>query len=135
MHGPKNARLNETKDIPSCWNKLIFHVVPSQRSVYGLTVHLWYQYSRTLPYDHLVQEGNPLLRAVLPALLFNMIKCLIKTTSLKCSHDCGFYCTVHFLWAYVYKRRRVSSVVEHSSSNPKVPGLILGPVLYRGHGL
>ena len=25
-----------------------------------------------------------------------------------------------------YPRRRVSSVVEHSSANPKVPGLILG---------
>ena len=32
-------------------------------------------------------------------------------------------------------RRRVSSVVEHSSANPKVPGSILGPVSYRGHGL
>ena len=32
-------------------------------------------------------------------------------------------------------RRRVSSVVEHSSANPKVPSLILGPVSYRGHGL
>ena len=31
--------------------------------------------------------------------------------------------------------RRVSSVVEHSSANPKVPGSILGPVSYRGHGL
>ena len=27
-----------------------------------------------------------------------------------------------------YKRRRVSSVVEHSSPNPKVPGSIPGPV-------
>ena len=27
--------------------------------------------------------------------------------------------------------RRVSSVVEHSSANPKVPGSILGPVSYR----
>ena len=34
-----------------------------------------------------------------------------------------------------YIGERVSSVVEHSSSNPKVPGLILGPVSYRGHGL
>ena len=32
-------------------------------------------------------------------------------------------------------RRRVSSVVEHSSANPKVPGLIPGPVSYWGHGL
>ena len=31
--------------------------------------------------------------------------------------------------------RRVSSVVEHSSANPKVPGSIPGPVSYRGHGL
>ena len=31
--------------------------------------------------------------------------------------------------------RRVSSGVEHSSANPKVPGSILGPVSYRGHGL
>ena len=30
---------------------------------------------------------------------------------------------------------RVSSVVEHSSANPKVPGSIPGPVSYRGHGL
>ena len=29
----------------------------------------------------------------------------------------------------------VSSVVEHSSANPKVPGSIPGPVSYRGHGL
>ena len=33
------------------------------------------------------------------------------------------------------ERRRVSSVVEHSSANPKVPGSIPGPVSYRGHGL
>ena len=32
-------------------------------------------------------------------------------------------------------RRRVSSVVEHSSANPKVPGSIPGSVSYRGHGL
>ena len=32
-------------------------------------------------------------------------------------------------------RRRVSSVVEHSSPYPKVPGSIPGPVSYRGHGL
>ena len=31
--------------------------------------------------------------------------------------------------------RRVSSVVEHSSANPKVPGSIPGPVSYQGHGL
>ena len=31
-------------------------------------------------------------------------------------------------------RRRVSTVVEHSSANPKVPSLISGPVSYRGHG-
>ena len=35
----------------------------------------------------------------------------------------------------VGRRRRVSSVVEHSSANPKVPGSILCPVSYRGHGL
>ena len=33
------------------------------------------------------------------------------------------------------ERRRVSSVVEHLSANPKVPGSIPGPVSYRGHGL
>ena len=32
-------------------------------------------------------------------------------------------------------RRRVSSVVEHSSTNPKVPGSIPGPVSYWGQGL
>ena len=32
-------------------------------------------------------------------------------------------------------RRRVSSVAEHSSANPKDPGSIPGPVSYRGHGL
>ena len=32
-------------------------------------------------------------------------------------------------------RRRVSSVVEYSSANPKVPGSIPGPVSYRGYGL
>ena len=31
--------------------------------------------------------------------------------------------------------RRVSSVVEHSSAKPKVPGSIPGLVSYRGHGL
>ena len=31
--------------------------------------------------------------------------------------------------------RRVSSVVEHSSANRKVPGSIPGPVAYRGNGL
>ena len=34
----------------------------------------------------------------------------------------------------VNTRRRVSSVVEHSSANLKVPGSIPGPVSYRGHG-
>ena len=38
------------------------------------------------------------------------------------------------LWPNVC-RRRDSSVVEHSSANPKVPGSIPGPVSYRGHGL
>ena len=33
------------------------------------------------------------------------------------------------------KRRGVSSVVEHSSTNPKVPGSIPGLVSYWGHGL
>ena len=33
------------------------------------------------------------------------------------------------------KRRRVSSVVEHSSADPKVPSSIPGPVSYQGHGL
>ena len=33
----------------------------------------------------------------------------------------------------VLERRRVSSVVEHSSANPKVPVSILGPVSYQGH--
>ena len=32
-------------------------------------------------------------------------------------------------------RRRVSSVVEHSSTNPKVPGSIPGPVSHWGDGL
>ena len=35
----------------------------------------------------------------------------------------------------IHIRRRVSSVVEHSSANPKVPGSIPGPVSYWGHGL
>ena len=35
---------------------------------------------------------------------------------------------------YTY-RRRVSSVVEHSSANPKVPGSISDPISYWGHGL
>ena len=40
------------------------------------------------------------------------------------------------VWQWVpIQRRRVSSVVEHSSANPKVPGSIPGPVSYRGHGL
>ena len=34
-----------------------------------------------------------------------------------------------------HNRRRVSSVVEHLSANPKVPGSIPGLVSYRGHGL
>ena len=52
------------------------------------------------------------------------------------------YCVCETYYAYiclqvlstkphVQKRRRVSSVVEHSSTNPKVPGSILGPVSYR----
>ena len=41
---------------------------------------------------------------------------------------CSILATVK-LW------RRVSSVVEHSSTNPKVPGLIPGRVSYHGHGL
>ena len=40
----------------------------------------------------------------------------------------------HFRWV-VNARRRVSSVVEHSSANPKVPGSIPGPVSYWGQGL
>ena len=32
------------------------------------------------------------------------------------------------------EKRRVGSVIEHLSANPKVPGSILGPVSYRGHG-
>ena len=32
-------------------------------------------------------------------------------------------------------RRRVSSVVKHSSASPKVPGSIPGPVSCQGHGL
>ena len=32
-------------------------------------------------------------------------------------------------------KRRVSSVVKHSSTNPKVPGSIPGPVSYQGHRL
>ena len=32
-------------------------------------------------------------------------------------------------------RRRVSSVVKHSSANPKVPGSIPGLVSYWGNGL
>ena len=45
--------------------------------------------------------------------------------------------TQRFLYspAVTVIRRRVSSVVEHSSANPKVPGSIPGPVSYRGHGL
>ena len=31
--------------------------------------------------------------------------------------------------------RRVGSVGEHLSANPKVPGSIPGSVSYRGHGL
>ena len=33
------------------------------------------------------------------------------------------------------KGESVSSVVEHPSANPKVPGSIPGPISYRGHGL
>ena len=36
---------------------------------------------------------------------------------------------------YIMKRRRVSSVVKHSSANSKVSCLIPGPVSYQGHGL
>ena len=48
-----------------------------------------------------------------------------------------FLCDHHhriLLYLHVY-RKRVSSVVEHSSANPKVPGSILDLVSYRGHGL
>ena len=37
--------------------------------------------------------------------------------------------------AHIRDMRGVSSVVEHSSAIPKVPGSIPGPVSYRGHGL
>ena len=40
----------------------------------------------------------------------------------------------HYMFV-IYNKRRVSSVVEHSSANSKVPGSIPGPVSYRGHGL
>ena len=40
-----------------------------------------------------------------------------------------------FIYRWYLTRRRVSSVVEHSSANPKVPSSIPGPVSYRGHGL
>ena len=43
--------------------------------------------------------------------------------------------TAGFLYNLIKFRWRVSSVVEHSSANPKVPGSIPGPVSYRGHGL
>ena len=41
------------------------------------------------------------------------------------------------LWIYRLPsmRRRVSSVVEHSSANPKGPGSTPGPVSYQGYGL
>ena len=39
------------------------------------------------------------------------------------------------LLCLVLSGRRVSSVVEHSSANPKVPSSIPDPVLYRGHVL
>ena len=48
-----------------------------------------------------------------------------------CMYECVFVC----MWKRVRVWRRVSSVVEHSSANPKVPGSIPGPVSYRGHGL
>ena len=35
----------------------------------------------------------------------------------------------------IQQRSRVSSVVEHSSANPKVSGSIPGLVSYLGHGL
>ena len=46
---------------------------------------------------------------------------------------CIYICL--YMYTCMYMRRRVSSVVEHSSANPKVPGLIPGPVSYLGHGL
>ena len=41
----------------------------------------------------------------------------------------------HSLTHSLSNERRVSSVVEHSSSIPKVPGSILGPFSYWGHGI
>ena len=43
--------------------------------------------------------------------------------------------SVQFCILLFKRRRRVSSVVEHSSAYPKVPGSNPGPVSYRGHGL
>ena len=40
-----------------------------------------------------------------------------------------------YWWEKEKLRRRVSSVVEHSSANPEVPSVIPGPVSYQGHGL
>ena len=35
----------------------------------------------------------------------------------------------------IYDRRKVSSDLEHTSANAKVPGSIPSPVSYWGHGL
>ena len=60
----------------------------------------------------------------------------IKNSLLKTSVITVEYCGSHRHIKLPFRyRRRVSSVVEHSSANPKVPGSIPGPVLYRGHGL
>ena len=60
--------------------------------------------------------------------LFRFLKLILKSLY----H--GYY---YMVLPYFYQQlgERVSSVVEHSSANPKVPSLIPGPVSYRGHGL
>ena len=47
------------------------------------------------------------------------------------------WCCAPKEWGFVTSGwgKRFSSVVEHSSGNPKVRGSIPGPVLYRDHGL
>ena len=58
----------------------------------------------------------------------------MKETKLHWYHDTAFFNGAVF-GLFQFSNLRVSSVVEHSSAYPKVPGSIPGPVSYRGHGL
>ena len=72
---------------------------------------------------------NNVIRISFPLVLINHIRSVFVGVNA--------YFRINFYMGKIgfLARRRVSSVVEHSSANPKVPDSIPGPVSYQGHGL